>query len=179
MPAKNLIIDLNEIDTTNIVADLDEIRRFNTQRFEMESLTAVVFLDTERKICVGYKDVTPDEFWVRGHMPGRPLMPGVLMLEAAAQLCSYFAYRFEGLNKGEKSNAIIGFGGLDEVKFREPVFPGDRLYLLCRMERMRPGKVFVCSFQGVVRGEIAVEGILKGVAIPNEMLDLQPQNSPR
>ena len=172
MPAKDLIIDLQEIDTSRVVADIADIRRVNSQRFEMEQLSAIVFLDVERKICVGYKDVTADEFWVRGHMPGRPLMPGVLMLEAAAQLCSYFAYRFEGL---AGKNVIVGFGGLDEVKFREPVFPGDRLYLLCRMDRMRPGKVFVCSFQGVVRGEIAVEGTLKGVAIPTEAIDPQTQ----
>jgi 3-hydroxyacyl-[acyl-carrier-protein] dehydratase len=116
--------------------------------------------------------VTAEEFWVRGHMPGRPLMPGVLMLEAAAQLCSFFSYRFDGL---AGKNVIVGFGGLDEVKFREPVFPGDRLFLLCRMDRMRPGKVFVCAFQGVVRGEIAVEGTLKGVAIPTEAIDPQTQ----
>ena len=55
----------------------------------MEQLTAIVFDDVERGICVGYKDISPDEFWVRGHMPGMPLMPGVIMCEAAAQLCSY------------------------------------------------------------------------------------------
>ena len=79
------------------------------------------------------------------------------------------------LSAASGKNVIVGFGGLDEVKFREPVFPGDRLYLLCRMDRMRPGKVFVCAFQGVVRGEIAVEGTLKGVAIPAEAIDPQTQ----
>ena len=57
------------------------------------------------------------------------------------------------------------------------MFPGDRLYLVCRMERMRPGKVFVCRFQGVVQGEIAVEGVLKGVSIPEAALEKHARGS--
>ena len=167
MPAKDLLFDLSTLDPHHIAADLDAIRRVNAQRHEMEQLTAILLIDTEQKVCVGYKDVGPDEFWVRGHMPGRPLMPGVVMLEAAAQLASFFSYQFPDMTR-EKS--LIGFGGLDEVKFRDPVFPGDRLYLICRMERMRPGKMFICRFQGVVQGEIALEGVVKGVAIPESAL---------
>ncbi len=174
MPAKNLIYDVNDLDFERREADIDEIRRWNPQRYDMEQLTAIVHVDVERKICVGYKDVSTEEFWVRGHMPGRPLMPGVLMLEAAAQLCSYFAYKYGGL---DRETLIVGFGGLDEVKFREPVFPGDRLFLLCQIERIRLGKVFVCRFQGVVRGEIAVEGVLKGVTIPMNSVEQVAQDS--
>ncbi len=49
---------------------------WNPQRFEMEQLTAVVYVDEKDYACVGYKDITDKEFWVRGHMPGLPLMPG-------------------------------------------------------------------------------------------------------
>jgi len=174
VPAKDLIFDPSELDPNFVVADLEAIRRVNAQRFEMEQLTAIVRVDMEQKICVGYKDVSHNEFWVRGHMPNRPLMPGVVMLEAAAQLASYFSHQFSDLTR---EKAIIGFGGLDEVKFRDPVFPGDRLYLVCRMERMRPGKVFVCRFQGVVQGEIAVEGVLKGVSIPEAALEKHARGS--
>ncbi len=61
----------------------------------MEQINAVVLEDCERAICVGYKDVRDDEFWVSGHMPGMPLMPGVLMCEAAAQLASYFTQKYD------------------------------------------------------------------------------------
>ena len=81
MAAKELLFDLSLIDFDKPTADIHEIRKYNPQRFEMEQLTAIVYEDTERKVCVGYKDVGPDEFWVRGHMPGMPLMPGVVMLE--------------------------------------------------------------------------------------------------
>ena len=162
---KQLIVDLATIDFDRVVADIDEIRRHNPQRYEMEQLTAIVYEDLDRNICVGYKDTTPDDFWTRGHMPGTPLMPGVLMLEAAAQLCSYIAHRNEVLG-----NAIVGFGGLEEVRFRDPVFPGERLILMCEQIRSRPGRMLISRFQGIVQDSLVVEGILKGVAIPPEAL---------
>src|SRR5712692_6806954 len=78
------------LDLSRILVDQEGIRRVNRQRFEMEQLTAIVHIDREQNLIAGYKDVGPDEFWVRGHMPGYPLMPGVMMCEAAAQLCSYY-----------------------------------------------------------------------------------------
>ena len=83
MVTKEFLVDLDQIDMENIIADRDEIARLNPQRFEMEQLSAVVYLDEENMTVVGYKDVTEDEFWVRGHMPNMPLMPGVMQLEAA------------------------------------------------------------------------------------------------
>ena len=88
----------------------------------MEQLTAIVYDDRATGICVGYKDVTEHEFWVRGHMPGMPLMPGVVMCEAAAQMCSYHSQRHNLLGA-----EMVGFGGMDEVRFRGTVVPGDRL----------------------------------------------------
>ena len=165
MSDKDLIFDLSAIDLDHVIADIDEIRRHNPQRFEMEQLTAIVHEDLENKQCVGYKDITDDEFWCRGHMPGMPLMPGVIMLEAAAQMCSFFVHKYDLLG-----DVIVGFGGLEEVRFRDPVFPGDRLYLLCQMTKLRIGRMIVCKFQGVVRGSVVVEGILKGIPIPTEAL---------
>src|SRR5271168_3394791 len=88
------------LDLGKILADRDAIRRVNPQRFEMEQLTAIVYLDTEHHVIAGYKDVAADEFWVRGHMPDFPLLPGVLMCEAAAQLCAYYTMT-QGLLQGD------------------------------------------------------------------------------
>src|SRR5690242_5590200 len=82
--------DLASLDAGRVLADKEAIRRVLPQRFEMEQLEAIIHLDPAAAIIVGYKDVRHDEFWVRGHMPGYPLMPGVLMCEAAAQLVSYY-----------------------------------------------------------------------------------------
>lgn len=166
MAARELIIDPAVLDYNNIIADVVEIRKYNPQRFEMEQLTAIIHEDLDRHVCVGYKDVSIEEFWVRGHMPKMPLMPGVMMLEAAAQMCSYFSQKYDLLGA-----AMVGFGGLEEVRFREPVIPGDRLVLACQMTKLRRGQIVITKFQGFVRNSIAVEGVLKGIPIPVDRLN--------
>src|SRR5262249_28704015 len=101
-------LEPSALDWGHVVADIEAIRRVNPQRFEMEQLTAVVLYDTERQMVAGYKDVRADEFWVRGHMPDYPLMPGVLQCEAAAQLVAYYS-KLAGLLAGD----FIGFGGME------------------------------------------------------------------
>ena len=159
--SKDLILDFSEYDLDHVIADQHEIRRYNLQRYEMEQLTAVVLLDPERQICVGYKDITDEEFWVRGHMPGLPLMPGVMMCEAAAQLSSFYAQKQDLL--GTK---VLGFGGLDEIRFRDPVLPGDRLVIVTQLLKARRGAMIVCRFQGFVRQSLVVEGIIRGIPLP-------------
>src|SRR5437588_12232739 len=126
-----VIFDPSSLDFSRVVADQEQIRRVNAQRFEMEQLTAVVYIDPSRHLMVGYKDVRPDEFWVRGHMPGYPLLPGVLMCEAAAQLCAYYVCAYSSLG-----GDFIGFAGLENVRFRGMVKPGDRLILVCRANKL-------------------------------------------
>jgi 3-hydroxyacyl-[acyl-carrier-protein] dehydratase len=125
----------------------------------------VIYEDLDEFACAGYKDIKRDEFWVRGHMPNMPLMPGVIVLEAAAQLCSYFSQKHNLLGA-----SMIGFGGLEDVRFRAPIIPGDRLVLICKMTKVRPGRMIVCRFQAVVGENLAVDGVLKGIPIPVDSL---------
>ena len=165
MAGKELLWDLSKVDFDNPMADIEQIRRINPQRYAMEQLTAIAYESMEERVCIGFKDLTHDEFWVSGHMPNMPLMPGVMMLEAAAQVCAYFAQHNDAL--GAK---MIGFGGLERVRFRDPVIPGDRLILICKMVRVRRNRIIVSEFQGVVGDSIVVEGCLKGIPIPVDML---------
>ena len=169
---KELIIDFAEYDLDRVVADIDDIRRCNPQRREMEQLTAICFEDPERHICVGYRDLKDDEFWTRGHMPGMPLMPGVLMCEVAAQLCSYYSAKHDLL--GVKT---MGFGGMDEVRFRDPVLPGSRLVMVTQLTKVRRGAMIVCRFQGFVERALVCEGIIKGVPLPRGRLIQQSASS--
>lgn len=169
MPPRDYIIHPSEYDLDRVIADIHEIRRWNRQRFEMEQLTAIVHEDQERALCVGYKDVTADEFWVRGHFPAAPLMPGVMMCEAAAQLSSYYTQKYNLLDA-----TVVGFGGLEEVRFREPVVPGDRLVIAVERVRVRRGAMIVCRFQGLVRDSIVVDGVIKGVPLPADVLSGSP-----
>lgn len=164
--AKNApIIDLDKLDFDNPIADLEAIRKINPQRFEMEQLTSILYEDLENLSCAALKEITPDEFWARGHMPGMPVMPGVMMLEAVAQLASYFAQKNDLLGA-----EIVGFGGVDEVRFRGVVTPGDRLVVMVRLLRARRGRMVVAEFQGVVGDMMAVEGILKGIPLPVDIV---------
>ena len=160
---KSLILDFSEFDLNNVVADIEVIRSFNPQRFEMEQLTAICFEDAKRNITVGYKDITDNEFWARGHFPAVSIMPGVIMCEAAAQLASYHCHRYKLLE------GLIGFGGLEDVRFRGVVRPGDRFVIVCKLLKCRR-PLMTCDFQCFVKENLVCEGILKGVSLPIEEL---------
>lgn len=151
--------DPARLDLGRVVAGRDAIRRVNPQRFEMEQLSAIVYVDPESHLVAGYKDVGADEFWVRGHMPDYPLLPGVLMCEAAAQLCSYYIAT-SGLMQGD----FIGFGGLENVRFRGPVRPGDRLVLVGKAERLNRRQA-VFNVQGFVGTTMVFHGDILGVPL--------------
>jgi 3-hydroxyacyl-[acyl-carrier-protein] dehydratase len=165
MPAKDFIVDPADIDCSRVVADLAAIREYLPQRDAMEQLTAIVVDDLERHICVAYRDITPDDFWVSGHMPGMPIMPGVIMCEVAAQTLTYH------IQKNDLSGAeVVGFGGLDAVKFRGVVKPGDRLVMVIQVTKHRRGRMVNCRFQGFVGESLVCEGELSGVALPATVL---------
>ncbi|MDA0588741.1 MAG: beta-hydroxyacyl-ACP dehydratase [Planctomycetota bacterium] len=157
------IFDLDELDLNfdQPLYGIDEIRAVNPQRFEMEQLTGVVHVDEEGQRLIGFKEITEDEFWIRGHMPGFPLMPGVIMCECAAQLGGFYARKFD-LLKGD----FLGFGGMDNVKFRAPVQIGDRLVLMARVASVRAGgRRIEFEFQGYVDGQLTFSGTTIGVPI--------------
>jgi len=154
-----LHLDLAKINFDAIEVDKEGIRKILPQRFEMEHLDAIVFSDPSLALIVGYKDCRSDEFWVRGHMPNYPLLPGVLMCEAAAQLCSYFI-TVNKLSEGD----FIGFAGLENVRFRGPVHPGDRLVLVSKgikIDRRRA----IFNVQAFVRDAMVFHGDIIGVPI--------------
>lgn len=163
MAKKGTILDPSEYDLNHVIADIEEIRRYNRQRYEMEQLTAIVYADPERQICVGYKDLGPDEFWARGHMPGMPIMPGVIMCEAAAQLASYYTQKYKLMDTG-----AVGFGGLEEVRFRGVVQPGERFVIVAKLLKVRR-QMLTCQFECFVRENLVCEGILKGIPLPETL----------
>jgi 3-hydroxyacyl-[acyl-carrier-protein] dehydratase len=136
----------------------DEIRKRNPQRFEMEHLDAVTHLDTATMEVVGYKDVRADEFWVRGHIPGRPILPGVVMIEALAQLTSFY------IGCAIPDLGFIGFGAVEGVRFRATVVPGQRLILVGKGASIR-SRMAVFDTQGWMDGKLVVEARITGVKV--------------
>ncbi|WP_153557217.1 3-hydroxyacyl-ACP dehydratase FabZ family protein [Roseimaritima sediminicola] len=172
MGTPEFIIDPATLDFDAPIAGIEDIRKYNPQRYEMEQLSAILCERREEQACAAYRLLSEDEFWVRGHMPGMPLMPGVMILEASAQLASYFTQKYDLLGA-----AMVGFGGLDDVRFRGVVTPGDRLVVMVRLDRVRRGRMIVASFQGVVEGQLIAEGVLRGIPIPVEALNAQMSES--
>ena len=162
-----IFFDLSRIDQKRIQIPIEEIRSINPHRYEFEQIDGVFALLPEEGVIVGYKDVRGDEFWVRGHFPGNPILPGVLMLEAAAQLCSVYQHRVS------PPRGFFGFGGVDGVKFRAPVRPGDRLILIGRSSVVQSRRS-VFDVQGVVGDRLALEATITGVFLRPEEATERP-----
>jgi 3-hydroxyacyl-[acyl-carrier-protein] dehydratase len=154
MPAQ-FLFDISGIDVTQILYDQEVVRQFNPQRGDMEMLNGIIYAHEETHRLIGYKDVRSDEFWVAGHIPGRPLFPGVLMIECAAQLASFYAKKYVGWT------GFMGFGGVEQCRFRAQVTPPCRMLILG--ERLWQRKnVICCKQQGVVDGNIVFDTTIIG-----------------
>jgi 3-hydroxyacyl-[acyl-carrier-protein] dehydratase len=152
--------DLAQLDFSQPIADVEKIREVLPHRFEMEMLSGILLIDPARKLIIGYKDVGPAEFWVRGHMPDFPLMPGVLMCEASAQLCCIFNV----LTKVNDTGVLMGLGGIEDTRFIKPVRPGDRLVIVGRGLRVHRRLTRFHAI-GYVNGEKVFETTVIGVPI--------------
>jgi len=152
------ILDPRTLDLSNIIADRDAIGELNLHRHEFALLDAVVYADEENAIFAGYHDVRPDAFWVRGHVPERPLFPGVLMLESAAQLASYM--RAKLINQ----EGFFGLTGVDQVKYRGTVEPPSRYVVVAKGVDVRPRRTR-CLAQGFVDGTMVFEAMITGMMV--------------
>src|SRR4051812_19946753 len=154
------ILDPTKLDLSQVVATREDLRKANPQRFEMEMVDGVVFIDRDQNIIAGYKDARSDEFWVRGHMPDFPLLPGVLMCEAAAQLCCYYTTT----QKVVDPESLMGLGGIESARFFRPVRPGERLVIAGTGLRVHR-RLTRFHAVGYVGAEKAFETVVVGVPI--------------
>lgn len=152
------LFDISAIDFSRVALTAEEVGRINPQCGDMRQLDYVIWMNHHFSRTVGVKHVRDDEFWVSGHIPGRPLMPGVLMIEAAAQLSSILYHQ-----KLEQRD-FVGFTRCDEVAFRGQVVPGDVLYLLSEEVSFKKRR-FICRTQGIVNDKPVFEGKVTGMVL--------------
>jgi 3-hydroxyacyl-[acyl-carrier-protein] dehydratase len=158
--ASEPIIDPATLDPNNEALSKEQVLGLNRQRYEFEQLDKLIAFDAEEGMAVGFKHQSEEEFWIRGHIPGRPLMPGVLMIEMAAQVSSLiFHLKFDP--EGEK---FFGFAGVDKVKFRGSVEPGDDLVMVVKATRLR-SRMASFGAQGFVGDKFVFEGEITGVVL--------------
>jgi 3-hydroxyacyl-[acyl-carrier-protein] dehydratase len=153
-----LLFDISSIDLDQVAVSSEEVGKINPQCGDMRQLDHVIWLNEDSSRGLGVKHVRDDEFWAPYHIPGRPLMPGVLMIEAAAQLSSILYHR-----KFDQPD-FIGFTRCDEVAFRGQVVPGDALYLLAEEVSFKKRR-FICRAQGIVDDKLVFEGRITGMVL--------------
>ena len=158
--AASPLFDLAELDLTQVAVSSQRVGEINPHAGHMRQLDHVIWLTDDFRNAVGVKHVRDDEFWVPGHVPGRPLFPGVLMIEAAAQLCSLT----QRLRPDIHADMFIGFTRCDDVVFRGQVVPGDTLYLLAKLLSHRPRR-FTSAAQGIVNGSLVFEATITGMVM--------------
>lgn len=136
------------------VLDTAAVQQTLPHRYPFLMVDRVIELDEESGHAVGVKAVTVNEPFFQGHFPGHPVMPGVLQLEAMAQVASILMMR-----RTENAGKIGYFMSADAVKFRKPVVPGDTLFIHCRMLSMKK-KLGKAACQCMVNGEVVSESEL-------------------
>ncbi len=152
-----LLFDTSRIDFTQRLYGRDQIGRMNPHRHEMALLDWVVWHEHDYTRGVGLKIVRSDEFWVKGHFPARPMYPGVLMIETAAQLAS-FTY-----NSRFKEPTLPMFLRIEHASFRAAVHPGEELYVLSQDVKFSPRR-FITDVQGMVSGRVTFEARIVGIS---------------
>lgn len=136
--------------------DIHQILKQLPHRYPFLLVDRVLEID-KGKTIKALKNVTINEPFFQGHFPHRPVMPGVLMLEALAQAAALLA--FDTLNSSPTDDMVYYFAGIDGARFKRPVEPGDQLILDVELLRMKAG-IFKFKARGLVADDLAVEAEL-------------------
>ncbi len=148
----------NNPDTTDKAIDINEILRILPHRYPFLLIDRVVELE-EGKCAKGIKNVTINEPFFKGHFPGHPIMPGVLIVEAMAQVGGILAFKSANV-----TNKAVYFMGIDKARFRRPVLPGDRLVLTLEVQKTR-GSVWMFKGLAHVDDKLAAEAELMATIV--------------
>lgn len=137
--------------------DIHQILTKLPHRYPFLLVDRVLDMDLQAKSLRAIKNVTMNEPFFTGHFPRRPVMPGVLILEAMAQASALLSLEVEGVSLGD--DTVFYFVGIDGARFKRPVEPGDQLVLHAVMDRARGG-IYKFNCKATVDGEIASEATL-------------------
>ena len=136
--------------------DIHHILRKLPHRYPLLLVDRVLELEKHQRI-LALKNVTINEPFFVGHFPARPVMPGVLMLEALAQASALLSFESQGLDPGD--DTVVYFVGIDGARFKRPVEPGDQLLLESVLERAKAG-IYKYRTRATVGGATAAEAEL-------------------
>ena len=153
------VLDVMVLDPSAPIFTQEEIYARLPQDHEFRQLHGILHLDLETGVAAAFRNVRADEWWCRGHLPGKPIFPGILLMEAAAQLCAFLRTAMCPDDTG-----FMGFGGVDVAKFRMAVIPPAQIILTSKAIEQRSRR-FVCDTQAFVSGTLAFEGRITGMPV--------------
>jgi len=159
MRMRTMVPTLNIPDGEGVL-DINEVMQILPHRYPFLMLDRVVDFEGDNK-CTGVKNVTINEPYFQGHFPGHPVMPGVLQVEAMAQVASIVLLR-----RPENQGKIGYFMSVDKVKWRRPVLPGDTLFIEAEITKVRRN-IGCAVCRCIVNGEIVSSGELKFALLDN------------
>jgi 3-hydroxyacyl-[acyl-carrier-protein] dehydratase len=136
--------------------DINQIKQYLPHRYPMLLVDRVLEWESGKSITA-IKNVTANEEFFNGHFPNKPVMPGVLMVEAMAQTAAILS--FLTMEKKPDENTIVYFVGIDNVRFKRPVEPGDQLKMEIEITRVSRG-IWKYKAKATVDGQLALEGDL-------------------
>ncbi|HEV8312344.1 MAG TPA: 3-hydroxyacyl-ACP dehydratase FabZ [Burkholderiaceae bacterium] len=137
--------------------DIHQILKKLPHRYPFLLVDRVLEIDKSQQRIRALKNVTMNEPFFTGHFPKRPVMPGVLMLEALAQAAALLSFEIMGIDLDD--DTVYYFAGIDGARFKRPVEPGDQLILDVTIERMKAG-IFKFKGRALVGEELAAEAEL-------------------
>lgn len=152
------LFDISGVDLSQTVCDSAGLDAYLPQTGPMRQVDRIVWSNETFKRCVAIKNVRPDEFWCEHHIKGRPLYPGVLMIESTAQAASWL------FRKQWPALGFLGFLRCDDTCFRGQVVPGDTFVILVE-EIEASQRRFISRTQGFVRNKLVFESKITGMAI--------------
>ncbi|MBL8733395.1 MAG: beta-hydroxyacyl-ACP dehydratase [Planctomycetes bacterium] len=155
------IVDLASLDLSQDVVPVAELRRCLPHRDVFQLLDGICYFDRERLVCVGYKDWDANPWWATGHIPGRPIMPGVLMIEGAAQSATFLVKQ----NNDWAVDRMIGLAGLDNARFRGQVVPPARVYFVSELVQLSGRRLAKMHSQVFCNGQMTLELDVMGVML--------------
>jgi 3-hydroxyacyl-[acyl-carrier-protein] dehydratase len=144
------------------ILESHDIQHYLPHRYPFLFVDRIIELERYRR-AVGLKNVTHNEPFFLGHFPERPVMPGVLILEAMAQVAGVLAFYSLGGRQGH----LPLFTGIDNAKFRAPVVPGDQLRMELEVTRRRGDRIWLFAGRATVDGKLAAEADLQAMMIPD------------
>ena len=155
------IVDLDSLDLSKDVVPEEVLRHCLPHRDTFQLLDGICHLDRENNIAVGYKDWGEDPWWAKGHIPGRPLMPGVLMIEGGAQIATFLVKQ----QKEWATDAMIGLAGLEDVRVRGQVVPPARVYFVSSVAKISGRRLARMNAQVFSGGQMTMEMKVMGVML--------------